>query len=385
MDRCKYKSLANLRITTSVKITSLDLRRQYESIRDEINGAVLEAIDSQSFVLGPFVESFERGIAKFCCVRHAIGVSSGTDAILLALMACGIKNGDEVITTPFTFFATAGSIARLGAVHVFVDIDPSTYNIDVSKIASALNKKTKAILPVHLYGQCADMAAILEVARANRLMVIEDAAQAIGAVYKGQNAGAMGNIGCFSFYPTKNLGGYGDGGLVITNDDELGKLIKILRVHGSEPKYYHSHIGINGRLDAIQAAILSVKLKYLNDWSESRRWVASYYSEHLGELPIRLPKIESYNTHIFHQYVIATTQRDELIQYLKQQGIETAIYYPVPLHLQRCFEYLGYKEGDLPESEKASRETLALPIFPEITQKEQDYVIGHIKNFFARR
>ncbi|HLE86569.1 MAG TPA: DegT/DnrJ/EryC1/StrS family aminotransferase [Candidatus Brocadiaceae bacterium] len=368
-----------------MKITSLDLRRQYESIRDEINNAVLEVIDSRSFILGPFVESFEHSIAKFCYAKHAIGVSSGTDAILLALMACGIKNGDEVITTPFTFFATAGSIARLGAVPVFVDIDPSTYNIDVSKIASAVNKKTKAILPVHLYGQCADMDAILEVARANRLMVVEDAAQAIGAVYKGQNAGTMGNVGCFSFYPTKNLGGYGDGGLVTTNDDELAKLIKILRVHGSEPKYYHSYIGINGRLDAIQAAILSVKLKYLNGWSERRRLGASYYSEHLKGLPIRLPKIESHNTHIFHQYVIATSQRDELIKYLKQQGIGTAIYYPVPLHLQKCFEYLGYKEGDLLESEKASRETLALPIFPEITQKEQDYVIGHIKNFFTGR
>lgn len=368
-----------------MKITSLDLGRQYESIRDEINKAVLEVIESQSFVLGPFVEAFEHSIEKFCSAKHAIGVSSGTDAILLALMACGIKNGDEVITTPFTFFATAGSIARLGAVPVFVDTDPSTYNIDVSKIASAVNKKTKAILPVHLYGQCADMDTILDVARANGIMVIEDAAQAIGAVYKGQNAGTMGNVGCFSFYPTKNLGGYGDGGLVTTNDDELARCIKILRVHGSEPKYYHSYIGINGRLDAIQAAVLSVKLEYLNDWSESRRWVASYYSEHLKALPIRLPKIESHNTHIFHQYVIATSQRDELIQYLKQQGIETAVYYPVPLHLQKCFEYLGYKEGDLPESEKASRETLALPIFPEITQKEQDYVIGHIKNFFAGR
>ena len=368
-----------------MKITSLDLGRQYESIRDEINNAVLEVIDSQSFVLGPFVESFEYSIAKFCYAKHAIGVSSGTDAILLALMACGIKNGDEVITTPFTFFATAGSIARLGAVPVFVDINPSTYNIDVSKIASVVNEKTKAILPVHLYGQCADMDAILEIARANRLMVVEDAAQAIGAAYKGQNAGTFGNVGCFSFYPTKNLGGYGDGGLVTTNDDELARLIKILRVHGSEPKYYHSFIGINGRLDAIQAAVLSVKLEYLNDWSESRRWVASYYSEHLKELPIRLPNTESYNTHIFHQYVIATSQRDALIQHLKQQGIETAIYYPVPLHLQKCFEYLKYKEGDFPESEKASRETLALPIFPEITLKEQDYVIGHIKNFFTGR
>ncbi len=365
-----------------MKIPSLDLQRQYKTIQDEIHKAVAEVIDSQSFVLGPFVESFEHSIAQYCCTKHAIGVSSGTDAILLALMAGNVKHGDEVITTPFTFFATAGSIARLGATPVFVDIDPATYNIDVSKIASAVNKKTKAILPVHLYGQCADMDAIMEIARDNGLMVIEDAAQAIGAVYKGRNAGTLGNIGCFSFYPTKNLGGYGDGGLVTTDDDALAGLMKILRVHGSEPKYYHSFIGINGRLDALQAAILSVKLKYLNGWSERRRQVASYYSGHLSGLPVRLPKIESYNTHIFHQYVIATPQRDELMRYLKQEGIETAIYYPVSLHLQKCFGYLGYKEGDLPESEKASRETVALPIFPEITTKEQDYVIGHVRKFF---
>ncbi len=365
-----------------MEIASLDLKRQYESIREEVNNAVLEVLASQSFILGPFVESFEQKIAKYCSVRYAIGVSSGTDAILLALMACGVKNGDEVITTPFTFFATAGSIVRLGAVPVFVDIDPDTYNIDVNKIAPAVNKKTKAILPVHLYGQCADMDAILEVARANGLMVIEDAAQAIGAVYKGKNAGSMGDMGCFSFYPTKNLGGYGDGGLVTTNNAELAEFIKILRVHGSKPKYYHSYIGVNGRLDAIQAAVLSVKLKYLNEWSEKRRFIASYYHEHLKRLPIRLLKIESHNTHIFHQYVIETPRRDTLMEYLKQQGIETAVYYPVPLHLQKCFDYLGYKKADLPESEKASNETLALPIYPEITQKEQDYVIGHIKNFF---
>ncbi len=367
-----------------MKVSSLDLKRQYESIREEINKAVLEVIASQSFVLGPFVESFEDSIAKFCGVRHAIGVSSGTDAILLALMACGIKNGDEVITTPFTFFATAGSIARVGAVPVFVDIDPSTYNIDESKIAPAINKRTKAILPVHLYGQCASMDTIVEIARANSLKVIEDAAQAIGAVYRGKNAGSLGDVGCFSFYPTKNLGGYGDGGLVTTNDDKLAEFIKILRVHGSKSKYYHSHIGINGRLDAIQAAILSVKLKYLEGWSEKRRSVALYYNEHLEGLPIRLPKIGSYTTHIFHQYVIATPRRDALMKYLEGQGIETAIYYPVPLHLQKCFEYLGYKEGALPESERAANETLALPIFPEITQKEQDAVIHHIKNFISK-
>ncbi|MCK6467775.1 MAG: DegT/DnrJ/EryC1/StrS family aminotransferase [Candidatus Brocadia sinica] len=367
-----------------MKVSSLDLKRQYESIREEINKAVLEVIASQSFVLGPFVESFENSIAQICCVKHAIGVSSGTDALLLALMACGIKNGDEVITTPFTFFATAGSIARLGAVPVFVDIDPSTYNISVSKIAQAVNKKTKAILPVHLYGQCADMDAILEIAHANGLVVIEDAAQSIGAVYKGKNAGSMGDLGCFSFYPTKNLGGYGDGGLVTTNDDELAEFVKILRVHGSKPRYYHSHIGINGRLDAIQAAILSVKLKYLDGWSEKRRTIAAYYQEHLKGLSVRLPQIEPHNIHIFHQYVIATPNRDALMKYLESEGIDTAIYYPIPLHLQKCFEYLGYKPGALPESERASHETLALPIFPEITQKEQDHVIYHIKKFISQ-
>lgn len=368
-----------------MKITSLDLKRQYESIREEINKAVLEVIASQSFILGPYVESFERNIAKFCNVKHSIGVSSGTDAILLALMACGIKSGDEVITTPFTFFATAGSIVRLGAVPVFVDIDPFTYNIDGNKIASAVNKRTKAILPVHLYGQCADMDVILKIAHANGLMVIEDAAQAIGSIYNRKKAGSLGNIGCFSFYPSKNLGGYGDGGLVTTNDDELAEFIKLLRVHGSKPKYYHSYIGINGRLDAIQAAVLSVKLKYLEGWSEKRRSAASYYNGQLERLPIKLPKTAPYNTHIFHQYVIATPKRDDLMEYLKQHGIETVIYYPVPLHLQKCFEHLGYKKGDLPESERASHETLALPIFPEITHEEQDYVITHIRDFFSKQ
>lgn len=368
-----------------MKVCSLDLKRQYESIREEINKAVLEVIASQSFVLGPFVESFENSIAGYCSVKHAIGVSSGTDAILLALTACGVKSGDEVITTPFTFFATAGSIARLGAVPVFVDIDPATYNIDVNKIAPVVNKRTKVILPVHLYGQCADMDTILEIAHANGLMVIEDAAQAIGALYKGKNAGTLGNLGCFSFYPTKNLGGYGDGGLVTTNDDRLAELVKVLRVHGSKQRYYHLHIGMNGRLDAIQAAVLSVKLKYLNAWSEKRRSIAAYYHEQLKGLPIRLPEAEPHNAHIYHQYVIATSDRDALMKYLGRHGIETTIYYPVPLHLQKCFEFLGYKRGDLPESERAANETLALPIFPEITRKEQDYVISHIKNFISQQ
>ncbi|OQY97486.1 MAG: transcriptional regulator [Candidatus Brocadia sp. UTAMX2] len=368
-----------------MKVSSLDLKRQYETIREEINRAVLEVISSQSFILGPYVESFESKIAQFCCVKHALGVSSGTDALLLALMACDIKSGDEVITTPFTFFATASSIARVGAVPVFVDIDPLTYNIDVAKIAAAVTKKTKAILVVHLYGQCANMDVVLAIARAHGLVVIEDAAQAIGAVYKGKKAGSFGEIGCFSFYPTKNLGGYGDGGLITTNDDKLADFVTLLRVHGSKSKYYHSHIGINGRLDAIQAAVLSVKLNYLNGWSEKRRTVAAYYDKHLQDLPIRLPQTESYNTHIFHQYVIATPARDSLAKYLERHGIETAVYYPVPLHLQKCFEFLGYKKGDLPEAERASNETLALPIFPEITEKEQDQVIGHIRKFISQQ
>ncbi|MGQ3686206.1 MAG: DegT/DnrJ/EryC1/StrS family aminotransferase [Candidatus Loosdrechtia sp.] len=366
-----------------MKVIALDLKRQYEGIREEIQRAVFEVIDSQSFILGPFVESFEHTIAKYCSIKHAIGVSSGTDALLLALMACDVRRDDEVITTPFTFFATAGSIVRLGANPVFIDIDPVTYNMDVSKLESVVNKKTKVILPVHLYGQCADMDPILKIANVYGLRVIEDAAQAIGALYKGKHAGSLGNIGCFSFYPSKNLGGYGDGGLVTTNDDGLAGFIKMLRVHGSKPKYYHSYVGINGRLDAIQAAILSVKLKYLDQWSEKRRLVAAYYNEHLKELPVQLPKTESYNTHIFHQYVIATPERNLLMKYLEKRGIETTIYYPVPLHLQKCFEYLEYKKGDLPVSEKAAEETLALPIFPEITQSEQDYVIGAIKDFFS--
>lgn len=308
-----------------MKVSSLDLKRQYETIREEINKAVLEVLSSQSFILGPYVESFEGKIAQFCCVKHAIGISSGTDALLLALMACGIKHGDEVITTPFTFFATASSIARVGGVPVFVDIDPSTYNIDVTKISAAVNKKTKAILPVHLYGQCADMDAILDIARIHGLAVVEDAAQAIGAVYKGKNAGSFGDVGCFSFYPTKNLGGYGDGGLIATNNDKLADFIKLLRVHGSKSKYYHSYIGINGRLDAIQAAVLSVKLNYLNGWSEKRRAIAAYYQHHLKDLPIRLPRIEAHNTHIFHQYVIATPARDALAKHLDRQDRKSVV------------------------------------------------------------
>ncbi|MBM4054530.1 MAG: DegT/DnrJ/EryC1/StrS family aminotransferase [Planctomycetes bacterium] len=368
-----------------MKIASLDLKRQYKSIQKEIDSAVLDVLASQSFVLGHYVESFEKSMANYCGAKYAIGVASGTDALLLALMACGIKSGDEVITTPFTFFATAGSIARLGALPVFVDIDPVTYNIDVNKIASVANKNTKALLPVHLFGQCAEMDTILEIARDKGLHVIEDAAQAIGALYKGKQAGTMGDIGCFSFYPSKNLGAYGDGGLVTANDDRLAALVKSLRVHGSVTRYYHEYVGINSRLDALQAVILNTKLKYLNEWSEKRRTVAAYYDEQLRETPVRLPKIMNCNTHIYHQYMIATPKRDLLKEHLSRHGIETVIYYPVPLHLQKCFEYLGYKPGDLPVSEKAANEVLAMPIFPEITREEQDYVVEQIKNFFFRK
>jgi len=368
-----------------VKISSLDLKRQYECIRTEINNAVTDVLESQSFVLGSFVKQFEDKIADYCGVKHAVGVASGTDALLLALMASDIGTGDEVITTPFTFFATAGSIVRVGARPIFLDIEPHTYNIDTSKMASVVSKKTKAILPVHMFGQCADMDTILRVAKDNGLKVIEDAAQAIGAIYKEENAGTIGDIGCFSFYPSKNLGGYGDGGLVTVNDDSLAELLRSLRVHGAaKTKYQHDYVGINSRLDAIQAAILTVKLSYLKDWSEKRRSVASYYNKHLKDTPVRLPEIAQNNMHIFHQYVIATPRRDLLKKYLEQQGIETVIYYPISLHLQKCFEFLGYKEGDFPVSENASKEVLALPIFPEITQEEQDFIIGHIKTFFSK-
>jgi dTDP-4-amino-4,6-dideoxygalactose transaminase len=363
-----------------MRVPLLDLVAQYQTIRPEIQKAVQEVFESQQFILGPAVTRLEEEIAAYCQVRHAIGVASGSDALLLALMALNVGPGDEVITTPYTFFATAGSIARLHAKPVFVDIDPRTYNIDPSRIEGKITSRTKAIIPVHLYGQCADMDPILEIAERRHIPLVEDAAQSIGATYKGRQAGSMGTFGCLSFFPSKNLGGAGDGGMILTQDGHLAEKVKILRVHGSQPKYYHQVIGCNSRLDSLQAVVLSVKLRHLEGWSQKRRENAEFYNKHLAPLGnVVVPQVESHNKSIYNQYVIRVSPRDQLLNYLKEKGIGTEIYYPVPLHLQACFKYLGYSEGDFPESEKAARETIALPIYPELTMDQKIYVIDQIK------
>ena len=375
----------------------LDLKAQYATIKAEIKPVVDAVLESQRFILGPEVEALEREIAEFSGVRFGIGVSSGTDALLLALMAARIGAGAEVITTPYTFFATAGSIARLGAIPVFVDIDPRTYNLNPALLEAKMTPKTKAIMPVHLYGQCADMQPILELGQKYNVMVIEDAAQAIGAGYgrmpvlskaeggdgKTYKAGNMGDFGCFSFFPSKNLGGFGDGGMVVTNDESCAQLVKALRTHGGMDKYQHAMIGINGRLDALQAAILRVKLKYLEAWSAKRRQHAAAYDQAFAQVAhIQIPYTEPENVHIYNQYVLRVSRRDELQADLNAHHIGNAIYYPLPLHLQECFMYLGYQAGDFPESERAAAETIALPVYPELTQAQQEYVIETICNFY---
>ncbi len=360
-------------------IPLVDLKAQYEKIKKEIDEAITSVLGSQVFILGPKVKELEEKIAEYCNVKYGIGVASGSDALLLALMAIDIKPEDEVITTPFTFFATAGCISRLGAKPVFADISPNTYNIDPSSIEKKITNKTKAIIPVHLYGQCADMDLILEIAERNGLFVIEDAAQAIGAKYKERKAGSMGHIGCLSFFPTKNLGAYGDGGMVLTNDQNLAEKISVLRVHGSKPKYYHSLVGVNSRLDAIQAAILIAKLKYLDEWNESRRKNAQYYNVLFANMDLIAPYAEDYNYHIYNQYVIKIQERDKIREALSKANIGTEIYYPVPLHLQKCFSDLGYKEGDMPVAEDSAKSTLALPIYPELTHEQQEIIAETIR------
>lgn len=353
-----------------MKVPLLDLTAQYAAIRDEVRRAMDEVCDSQQFILGPQVERLERAVAGYCQCAHGIGVSSGTDALLVALMALDINAGDEVITTPYTFFATAGAIARLGARPVFVDIEPDTYNINAALIERAITPRTKAIVPVHLFGQCAEMDAILKFG----LPVIEDAAQAIGAEYKGRRASSMGLMGCLSFFPTKNLGGFGDAGMVVTNDAGLAERVRVLRVHGMQPKYYHRLIGGNFRLDALQAAVLNVKLKYLDEWTRRRQANAAFYNARLRG-PVAV------HPHIYNQYVIRSKQRDRLRAHLTAAGIGTEIYYPVPLHLQECFAYLGYRQGDFPEAEAAARETLALPVYPELTREQLEYVVEAVRGF----
>jgi dTDP-4-amino-4,6-dideoxygalactose transaminase len=375
-----------------MKVPLLDLKAQYQSIREEILKVTQEVYESQYFILGPKVEALEKEIAEYCSSKYATGVTSGTDALLISLIAADVGHEDLVITTPYTFFATAGSIARAGAVPVFVDIDPDTYNISTSGIENTVHAMTndkksrlKAIMPVHLYGQCADMEPILKIAQKNDLVVIEDAAQAIGAEYKGKRAGSMGDFGCFSFFPSKNLGAFGDGGIVTTSSDELYEKLKILRVHGSHPKYYHKVIGGNFRLDALQAAIVSVKLKYLDSWTKARQENAAMYRElfaSAGLENIKLP-VESQERHIYNQFVISVPQkRDDLRQFLQEAGIGTEVYYPVSMHLQECFAYLGHKKGDFPVSEHAASNTLALPIYPELTNDQQGFVVDKIKEFY---
>ncbi len=372
-------------------IPLLDLKAQYATIRDEIKPAIDEVLESQLFILGEKVVKLEEAIAKYSGSKFAVGVASGSDALLLALMALNVGYGDKVITTPYTFFATAGSISRLGALPVFVDIDHETYNISPHKIDTLLKtasakEKIKAIMPVHLYGQCADMDPILAIAREHGLPVVEDAAQAIGARYKERKGGAMSEFGCFSFFPSKNLGGFGDGGMVTTDNETLAEKVGILRVHGSKPKYYHKVVGLNSRLDALQAVALLVKIKHLDQWTAKRRKNADYYRERLQKNGLNefvgLPKVAEGNFHIYNQFVIRVKKRDELQKFLTQAGIGTEIYYPIPLHLQECFHYLGYHEGEFPESEKAARETLALPIYPELTIAQQDYIVEKVKEFY---
>lgn len=361
-----------------MEVKLLDLQGQYLPIRNEIRRAIDEACDAQALILGPHVEKFEKHLAAYCQTKHAIGVSSGTDALLCALMGIGIKPGDEVICPSFTFFATAGSIARLGAIPVFAEIDPATFNIDPNQLEKKITDKTRAILPVHLFGQVANMEAINAIACRHDLKVIEDAAQAIGAKRFGKPACSQGFAGCLSFYPTKNLGAFGDAGAICTNDDAFAEICRLLRVHGSGHQYHHKLIGGMFRLAAIQAAVLDVKLKYLDDWHEARRRNAQLYDTLLAGSNVITPKIEEGNWSIYNQYVIRVPNRDAVKQKLAERGIGSAIYYPIPLHLQDCFRYLGYKEGDLPETERACREVLALPVYPELEEEKVRYVAAQL-------
>ncbi len=393
-----------------ITVPLLDLKPQYASIKEEIQAAINRVCDSQYFIMGPEVAELEVELAAYCQAKFALGVSSGTDALILALMALEIKPDDEIITTPYTFFATAGSVARLGAKVVFADIDLKTYNLDPARLEAKITPKTRAIMPVHLYGQCADMDPMMEIAQRHNLYVIEDAAQAIGSEYKGQRAGSIGHIGCFSFFPSKNLGAFGDGGAITTNDPYLAERMRILRVHGAEPKYYHKFIGGNFRLDALQAAVIRVKLKHLDSWTAGRQRNAAHYnylfsaaglianskgqplltlpseSSELGQYALRTDaEVDPFpgHRHIYNQYIIRVNrQRDELRAFLTERKIGSEIYYPVPLHQQECFAEWGYQAGAYPHSEAAAVETLALPIYPELTEEQLQTVVAVIAEFY---
>jgi dTDP-4-amino-4,6-dideoxygalactose transaminase len=361
-------------------IPMVDLRVQYDAIREEINTAVLGVLQSTHFILGPQGKALEEVIARYHGVKHAVAVASGTDALHLALLAAGIKRGDEVITTPFTFIATAEAISYVGAVPVFVDIKPDSFNIDISKIAPAITRKTKAIIPVHLYGQPADMAGLMELAKKHDLRVIEDCAQSFGAECQGNKTGAIGDLGCFSFFPSKNLGGYGDGGMVTTDDNELASHLLSLRNHGSNVRYYHEEVGFNSRLDEIQAAILRIKFRHIDAYNTMRRNNASLYTRYLVDSGIRTPSEQSGTKHVYHQYTIRVKNRDAVKQRLDAGKITSSmIYYPVPLHLQKAYEYLGMKPGSLPMAEQAAAEVLSLPLYPELTEAQIKAVAEAVK------
>ena len=388
-----------------ISVPLLDLKPQYASIKAEIQAALNRVCDSQYFIMGPEVSELEGELAAYCQTKFALGVSSGTDALILALMAINIKPGDEVITSPYTFFATAGSVARLGATAIFADVDPKTYNLDPAHIEAKITPKTRAIMPVHLYGQCADMDPIMEIAERHNLYIIEDAAQAIGSEYKGRRAGSIGHIGCFSFFPSKNLGAFGDGGAVSTNDPELAEQMQILRVHGAEPKYYHKFIGGNFRLDTLQAAVIRIKLKHLDSWTAGRQRNAARYNQLFSEagladtdltLPYESSELGQYalrsdgevdpfpgHRHIYNQYILrAARQRDDLRAFLTEHKIDTEIYYPVSLHQQECFAEWGGQAGQFSHSEAAAAQTLAIPIYPELTDEQIQAVVNAIAEFY---
>ena len=372
-------------------IPLLDLKAQYNSIRDDVNEVIKNVVESQFFILSEEVEKLEKEVAEYTGVTEAAGVASGTDALVLALRAAKIKDGDKVVTSPFTFFATSEAVSLVGGVPVFADIDPDTYNLDPEKLEKAIENmpeeeraSLKAVIAVHIYGQCADMDGILQVAKKYNLLVIEDCAQAIGAIYKGKKAGSFGLAGAFSFFPSKNLGGFGDGGMIASGDTSFIELVKKLRGHGSVEQYIHEEIGYNSRLDSLQAAILRVKLKKLDEWLEGRRKIAAVYDEAFEKLGIKTPKVSGDCVHTYHQYTIQLEKRDELIEFLKEKGISSRTYYPVPLHLQPCYKDLGYSRGSFPISEKAAKEVVSLPVYPELTSEQVDYIISSVKEFMDR-
>lgn len=368
----------------------LDLAAQHAPIREEILAELIPLIDSQRFIMGPAVGELECKIAGYTQSKYAIGCASGSDALLLAWMALELGPGDKVITTPYSFFATAGSLARIGVEPVFVDIDPVTFNIDPNQVEDAIKRHSSvwAIQPVHLFGGCADLDPLLDIAKRHGAVVVEDAAQAIGAEYKGQRCGAIGAMGCFSFYPGKNLGGYGDAGILTTNDATLAELLAKLRLHGGHNKYFHEMVGINSRIDTLQAAVLKIKLGHLDAWTEARQKNAARYTAMLAplDLPVSLPVIAPYQTrHVFNQYTIQCERRDELKAHLAAEGIGSEIYYPLPLHLQQCFAELGYQPGDLPISERLATQALSIPVYPELTEEDQTYVVNAIKSFYRAK